>query len=285
MAFNIPGAYLQSQGSLLTINFDGNGTYSQTQVLSLGNLLGQSGTLTANDGNGNGKIAAGETINHDNANIPILDPVPDLTNGTVQAVGHMSALVTGVVVKYPVLLVSSGGKQYLVYPDGQPGALSGITGTVAQTLTFYRDAQYSVENGVPCFAAGSLILTERGEIPVEQLAEGDLVMTQDNGLQPVRWIGVRKLGAYELAVHANLRPVLIRAGALGANCPSTETLFTGRRALDAVGPAARDEIFALFPELRARAEDGVPEGARRLVSGRQGRKLVMRHIQNQRALQ
>lgn len=65
---------------------------------------------------------------------------------------------------------------------------------------------------------------------------------------------------------------------------ATESLYTGPEALKSVGQAAREEIFAIFPELRDRAEDDLPEGARILVSGRQGRKLAVRHAQHHKAL-
>ena len=44
---------------------------------------------------------------------------------------------------------------------------------------------------VPCFTDGTLILTPTGERPIETLQPGDLVVTRDNGLQPIRWIGRR----------------------------------------------------------------------------------------------
>ena len=68
-----------------------------------------------------------------------------------------------------------------------------------------------------------------------------------------------------------------------SNGAETESLFSGPEALRAVGPAARAEIFALFPELAA--EDYAPEAARLLPSGRLGRKLAVRHLQNGIALQ
>lgn len=66
-----------------------------------------------------------------------------------------------------------------------------------------------------------------------------------------------------------------------SNGAETESLFTGPQAIQAVGKAAREEIFALFPELRDGAE--LP-AARRLLSGREGRRLAVRHVQNQRQL-
>lgn len=66
-----------------------------------------------------------------------------------------------------------------------------------------------------CFTSGTLIRTPRGDLPVEALRAGDLVVTMDNGPQPIRWIGCRHLGADALAASPNLRPVLIPAGRLG----------------------------------------------------------------------
>ncbi|MFN4099176.1 MAG: Hint domain-containing protein, partial [Pararhodobacter sp.] len=92
-------------------------------------------------------------------------------------------------------------------------------------------AQISFDAGifdidVPCFVAGSLILTEHGEMAVEELEVGDLVLTKDDGLQPVRWIGFRKLSASALRGAPNLRPIRIRAGALGAGAPENDLLVS-----------------------------------------------------------
>jgi len=67
-----------------------------------------------------------------------------------------------------------------------------------------------VNFSVICFARGTRIETDRGEIAVEDLAAGDLVRTLDNGLQPIRWIGSTTVPA-----RGALAPIEIRAGALG----------------------------------------------------------------------
>jgi len=74
-------------------------------------------------------------------------------------------------------------------------------------------------NLIPCFTAGTLIATDRGEIPVEALKVGDRVMTVDHGLQPIRWLGSRKLTAAELSRAPNLIPIRIEPGALGNDLP------------------------------------------------------------------
>jgi hypothetical protein len=65
-------------------------------------------------------------------------------------------------------------------------------------------------NSVPCFVAGTLIRTPEGDVPVEALQPGDLVLTLDDGPQPLRWIGSRTVPAA-----GPLAPVCIRAGTFG----------------------------------------------------------------------
>ena len=50
-------------------------------------------------------------------------------------------------------------------------------------------------SSIPCFVAGTLIRTPEGEVPVESLCPGDMVMTKDEGPQPLRWIGRRRVDA------------------------------------------------------------------------------------------
>lgn len=72
---------------------------------------------------------------------------------------------------------------------------------------------------VPCFTAGTLIMTRKGEIAVEDLCVGDEVLTVDNGFRPIRWIGSRKLTARQLQLAPQLRPIRIEIGALGNGLP------------------------------------------------------------------
>jgi len=203
---------------------------------------------------------------------------------------------------------------------------------------------------LPCFTRGTLILTEHGVVAVEDLSVGARVMTRDHGPQEIRWIGSRVMTAAGLARNPRLRPVRIRAGALGDNTPSsdllvspqhrvlvrskiaqrmfgtdeilvaarqllpldrieiaedvpgveyfhilfdrhevvisngaeTESLYTGPQALKAVGKAAQEEIFALFPELKDHDHRWTP--ARPLAPGRMARRLADRHAANGKPL-
>jgi Hint domain len=73
-----------------------------------------------------------------------------------------------------------------------------------------------------CFTVGTLIDTPDGPRPVEDLRPGDLVLTADDGPQPIRWIGRRTVRRAELAADTRLWPVTILAGAFGPGQPSRD---------------------------------------------------------------
>lgn len=75
---------------------------------------------------------------------------------------------------------------------------------------------------VPCFLAGTRILTRAGEVSVEDLRENDRVLTRDNGFQPVKWVGESLFCREILRGSSHLQPILIKAGALGNGVPATD---------------------------------------------------------------
>lgn len=86
----------------------------------------------------------------------------------------------------------------------------------------------------PCFLAGTRIMTSRGEVPVEALRAGDLVVTlglQGQWLRPVRWIGRRSVDCRRHPRPAAVLPVRILAGALGPGEPHRDLLVSPDHAL------------------------------------------------------
>jgi len=75
---------------------------------------------------------------------------------------------------------------------------------------------------VPCFTPDSLIATPKGEGPIRKLQQGDKIITRDNGVQEIRWIGKKRLNWKELAANQHLRPILIQKGALGNDLPERD---------------------------------------------------------------
>ena len=117
-----------------------------------------------------------------------------------------------------------------VDPDGD--STSGTVNFLAADDSVSGTLEFSeIENLIPCFTPGTLIATPRGEKLVEELQLGDRVITRDNGLQEIRWIGHRALGAKDLQNAPHLKPVLIRAGALGHGLPERDMLVSPQHRL------------------------------------------------------
>ena len=79
---------------------------------------------------------------------------------------------------------------------------------------------------VACFAAGTRILTARGEVAVEALAVGDLVWSRGGGLTPVRWLGRRHIDCRLHARPRDVAPVRVLAGALAPGVPHRDLLLS-----------------------------------------------------------
>ncbi len=68
-----------------------------------------------------------------------------------------------------------------------------------------------------CFSAETMITAARGEVPVGDLAVGDLVQTMDRGLQPILWIGRRRVRVDQVrdgAQPIEIQPKAIPGGGL-----------------------------------------------------------------------
>lgn len=89
-------------------------------------------------------------------------------------------------------------------------------------LVNYNEELVSVEPPARCFAQGSLLQTPRGLRAVETLSKGDLILTHDNGVQPIIWIGHTPLDHDQLCRAPKSQPILIRKGALGPDLPDRD---------------------------------------------------------------
>lgn len=130
----------------------------------------------------------------------------------------------------------------LVYDplDGENGTITFYDAdgtTVIGTLAFTE-----IENLIiVCFTAGTRIMTGRGPVVVEALAPGDLVVTRDHGLQPLRWVGCRTLSYTELLARPQLQPVRIGAGTLTGTGPDRTMLVSPQHRVLIEG--ARAEMY------------------------------------------
>ncbi|MCT4555883.1 MAG: Ig-like domain-containing protein [Pelagimonas sp.] len=134
---------------------------------------------------------------------------------------------------YDILDLSGVGTQDVDWrlvdtsPDSNGNGIDGTVefldgdGAVTGTMEFFE-----IEEIVPCFTPGTLIATPQGERLVEDLQVGDRVITRDNGIQQIKWIGRKDLTGFDLARKPHFKPILIQKGALGNNLPEHDLLVS-----------------------------------------------------------
>lgn len=147
---------------------------------------------------------------------------------------------------YDVTLIdaSEATGTLLMFRDGLPP--SGRDLWVVDTRMEAAEVNRQVDQptGVICFTPGTRIRTAQGDVAVEDIREGDRVQTKDNGVQEVRWIGAKRVSGARLYAMPELRPVRLRAGALGTDRPDGDLLVSPAHRLLVTGARAR----ALFGE-------------------------------------
>ena len=139
---------------------------------------------------------AGDTVTLDNGSdlLTIKD-----SGGTVLATIQMDAGVTGDLFK----LVS----------DGNGG-------------TFAEESDYAA-----CYCQGTLIRTPSGEVAVEDLRIGDLVVTAGGEALPLKWIGRRSYRDWPAVGNADVQPILFKAGSLADRVPARDLYVSPEHAM------------------------------------------------------
>lgn len=108
---------------------------------------------------------------------------------------------------------NTGGAWYFIPGPGSAFTVGATLGTYQSHTVGWNYAD------VICFTPGVRLATPRGMEKVEDLRVGDLVITRDNGLQAIRWIGRKVITGARLFAQTHLRPVRIRKDAFGPGLP------------------------------------------------------------------
>ncbi len=184
--------------------------------------------------------------------------------------------VTDGYASHMVTLVDVGPNRppLLMFTDGPPPAGADLWVVRASMRPGHVNRLVDQPTGVICFTPGTLIRCEGGDRPVEDLAEGDRILTRDNGAQEICWIGGRRISGARMYALPELRPVRLRAGALGEDEPERDLIVSPRHRLLVRGPRAQ----ALFntDEVLVAAEDLIDD--RRVLRDTRLREVHYIHL-------
>ncbi len=109
--------------------------------------------------------------------------------------------------------------------NGTGGLPPGTVPPPGTTLTFQSREANSASLTILCLSSDSMIIVADGSRRIGDIQVGDSVRTRC-GLQTVRWVGRRRIGAAEMRSNPKLRPVRIMAGALGDGLPKQDMLVS-----------------------------------------------------------
>ncbi len=104
----------------------------------------------------------------------------------------------------------------------QGGPENGLIEFLDASGAVINTATYSQIEQVICFTPQSLIMTSTGPKRADALQSGEKIVTRDNGMQELAWIGQKTLGLGNMIANPELAPVTIAAGALGNGLPEKE---------------------------------------------------------------
>lgn len=165
----------------------------------------------------------------DGKDVYIIDTVNSSTFNGLHKLGGVALVDDGVV------------DSFISFDDGTPinaigGPAAGMTSVQVGQAGFGDSLETNTDDGsydvqtdpnsgtIPCFTPGTYIATPMGDRLIEDLVEGDLVITRDHGLQSIRWVGYKKITGARLYANPHIRPISIKKGAFGPEQPSRDMM-------------------------------------------------------------
>ena len=169
-------------------------------------------------------------------------------------------------IEYRLLLVrpklggSFSGAQ--IARDVNDTSITGATVSVDTDTTSVLDfGQWSTTSpvGTPCYCRGTLILTDCGEVPVEDLAIGDEVVTLSGNARPIKWIGRRSYSGCFALGQKHILPICFKVGSIGDHLPRRDLWISPHHAiyLEGVLIEAKDLINGVSVVQPERVVDNV----------------------------
>ncbi len=166
-------------------------------------LIGGAGADLIDGGTGDDTlvVGSGDTATGGDGNDTFLLDTANLGGGTITIDGSETGEPTGDTLDLGGLL----DWEDVTYTNTDPGALAGTATLTDGTVVNFSN----LEDVIICFVSGTRILTPQGPRPVETLRTGDMVLTRDHGMQPIRWTGRRTVRGT-----GNFAPIRFAAGTM-----------------------------------------------------------------------
>jgi Hint domain-containing protein/hemolysin type calcium-binding protein len=168
-------------------------------------IYGEAGndSLAGNEGDDTFYVGSGDSAHGDDGDDTFIIDGSELNGGTIGVLGGEGDETTGDTLDFGGHLLAGS----VVITDGDD-ANGGKTGTAQ--LTDGTTVNFSQIEKIICFAGDSRIETPFGPRSVQELKAGDLVLTRDNGPQPIRWVGTKTV-----AGRGKLAPIIFAKGSIG----------------------------------------------------------------------
>ncbi len=111
---------------------------------------------------------------------------------------------------------------YILFSNNDLSLTDGNPNPPSFPITMSYSGDYVFQTPIPCFARGTLIGTPAGQVAVETLAVGDMVLTAGGDVRPVVWTGHRTVDVLRHPQPDTVRPIRIAAGAVSDSVPSRD---------------------------------------------------------------
>lgn len=202
----------------LTFGAPGSPLLNNAAVFSAGSFTG--GNTTAYDMNNS---VSSDTFRINGGALQTYDGSA-VYNATITYLDGTTATITAVIIQ------DSAGRTYWVPEFSSNADQAAMEAMPIRSLTLdsVNGATFSGTTAdrqtwdyLICYVRGTHILTPDGEVRIEDLRVGDLVLTRDNGSQPIRWIGCSTALA-----EGKLAPVRFASGAFGRGLPHRDLLVS-----------------------------------------------------------
>ncbi|MCB8875727.1 Hint domain-containing protein [Acidisoma silvae] len=218
----LAGGITALSGAVITL--DNGGTFTNGTAL-LNVLSGITVNYSVNggtfliDGNGSAATVSGVTINNfstqANANLEFAHLPSAVTSYTISGTGNQTITLLNGSTTIGTVTVNGTSFATGTYTQGQSGPL---------TFSYDGNGDIFVSAGTSifyCFLPGTHILTPQGEVLIEDLRDGDMVITASGESVPIAAITTSRLST-QFADHSKIMPVRIAAGAFAEGLPTRD---------------------------------------------------------------